>query len=202
MEFSREREMEFLEAIRRGEETAYRAVYLHYYGLLCSYVLSHGCQRSEAEDVVQEALLRLWTKRGSLRTDGSLNAYLYRMAYHEYIDRYRKDRRLQDQLEAIRHESLQELVEDEEVYRDRLQQVWEAIAELPPKCREIFMLAKQQGLKYKEIAQRLNISIKTVENQMGRALKFIREKVNAKLFTLLFALFRPILKRHSSARST
>ena len=137
----------------------------------------------------------MWTKRESLRPDGSLNGYLYRLTYTTFIDVYRKNKQLDVELQLFKRACLTELVEEnEELFRLRLEKVQKAVEELPPRCKEVFILCKQQRMRYKEIAEKLDISIKTVENQMGKALSLIRKKVKSKLVTLLF-LFQGQLKK-------
>lgn len=183
-------EKSLMAAIKAGNEDAFKTVYLHYYERLCIYILNFTPDRSIAEDVAQDTFLKLWNKRQTLRLDGSLNGYLYRLAYNKFIDICRKNKNLSNDLDAVRLESLSELLEEDEgVFDQKLKQVTLAIESLPPRCKEIFLLSKQSGLRYKDIAEQLGISAKTVEKQIAKALKTIRSKIDATLFTL-FLLFR------------
>lgn len=187
MNYSAENEKNMIASIKTGDEMAYKAVYLYFYERLCIYVLNFTTARTIAEDIVQEVLLKLWTKRESLRSDGSLSGYLYLLARNQYIDFYRKKRHFNEKLEALRFESLAELVEvNEDQFEKQLKKVENAIEELPPRCKEIFMMSKLHDMRYREIAEKLDISTKTVENQIGKALSSIRKKVGSKLMTILF----------------
>lgn len=172
-----------------GDQQAFRLIYEHYYSRLCNYLFQYTQNDALSEDLAQETLMMLWKKRESLEPRG-LNTFLYRSAYHRYIDQYRRAKFVDRELEAFRRESLDALVlENDEVFDTKLRLVKKAIAQLPPRCQEIFVLNKQNGLSHKEIAQRFGISPKTVENQIGKALKSIREQVKEHIFTL-FVLVR------------
>ncbi len=195
MDYSVENKKKLILGIQSGNEAAYKVVYFHYYEPLCIYVLSFTSHRTIAEDVVQDVFLKLWAKRESLRLDGSLNGYLYRLTYNTFIDVYRENKQLDVELQLFKRESLAELIEEnDEQFQQRLGKVQKAIDELPPRCKEIFILCKQRGMRYKEIAKKMGVSLKTVENQMGKALSLIRKKVKSKLVTLLFLLQRQLIK--------
>lgn len=180
------REIIFLK-LQEGDENAYKQIYLHYYERLCIFLLNYTRDRALAEDLVQESLLKLWTNREQLQSAGSLNSYLYRLTYNRFIDYCRKEKYIDRELEEFRSESLYELIEEnDEEYQSRLEKVKKAIEELPPRCKEIFIMSKQRGMSYKEIAAQLEITNKTVENQIGKALAIIRERVKSNLFTILF----------------
>ncbi len=189
MEYFPENEIKFIAEIRSGSEAAYRSVYLHFYERLCIYILNFTPNREIAEDVVQEVFLKLWNNRKELKPGGSLGGYLYTLTYNEYINIYRKNVKQNRELELLRLQSLSELLQDnDDVFQEKLEQVKKIIDELPPRCREIFILNKQHGLRHKEIAAQLDISVKTVENQVGKAMAVLRKKIAAETAVLLFLL--------------
>lgn len=197
MEYFPENETKSISEIRSGSEAAYRSVYLYYYERLCVYVLNFTSNREVAEDVVQEVFLKLWTRRKQLRPEGSLNGYLYTLTYHEFVNTCRKNKQRDKELEAFRLRSLSELLEsNEEVFQQKLERIKKAIEELPPRCREIFILNKLHGMRHKEIAKRLDISVKTVENQIGKAMSQLRKRVASDSLMLLFFL-KKVLQNHS-----
>lgn len=186
MPFSSNSEKDLIASIKKGDEASYKLVYLNLYEQLCSYIFNFTKDSSEAEDIVQETFVKLWTKRTSLNIDGALKAYLYRMAYNLFIDTYNKNKKMDKALEAFQFNSLLELINDDEtIYQEKLKNIENAINELPPKCKEIFVLSKKDNMRYKDIASHLNISIKTVENQVSKALSLIRKKVNSTLILFL-----------------
>ncbi|WP_136467000.1 RNA polymerase sigma factor [Flagellimonas onchidii] len=185
-----ENQEDLISRVRSGDRGAYKIVYLHYYPKLRVYILNFTQDSYIAEDIAQEVLLKLWKKRKSLHLKKSINAYLYKLAYHEFYDLNKKKKKHANELEKLRYSVLSELLsrENETDFQLRLQKVHKAIEELPPRRKEIFILCKKHGMRYKDIAQELGISIKTVENQMGKAMSEIRKKVNSKLVALLFLL--------------
>ncbi|WAC41629.1 RNA polymerase sigma factor [Pedobacter sp. SL55] len=178
-DYSKADEINLIKAIHAGEESALKSIYSNYYQKLCIYILNFTTDRNLVEDVVQDTFLKLWNNREILRSNGSLNAYLYKITYNNFIDNYRKTKRLDQELDNIRLASLAELLDEdhEEVFSQRLQKVKEAIAQLPARCKEIFLMNKEKGMRYQQIADELDISVKTVENQIGKALQAIRAHV-------------------------
>lgn len=188
-DFSKADETDLLKAIHAGEESALKSIYANYYQKLCVYILNFTTDRNLVEDVVQDTFLKLWNKRETLRADGSLNAYLYKVTYNNFIDNYRKTKRLDEELDNIRLASLAELLDDdhEEIFSQRLKKVKDAIEQLPTRCKEIFLMNKEKGMRYQQIADELNISVKTVENQIGKALQLLR--TNIYLIIVIILLF-------------
>lgn len=175
--------------IKDGNTQAYKEVYLKYYKPLCVYIMSFTHDKNVAEDVAQITLIKLWEHSHTLKEEGSLNGFLYRVAYNEFISIYRKRKKYSEALNTLKIESLQELATvDNDIIEQQLILIQKAIDELPAKRQEIFILCKKHGKTYQEIAQLLGISKKTVENQIGKALKSIREKVKYNNHTLLILI--------------
>lgn len=178
-----------LEGLRQGDETAFDALFKAYYPPLCRYAcsLADG-DMDEAEDIVQQVFVRLWEQRGTLDIAWSLRAYLYKTVHNRCLNRIRDAKTREqykihnaqqmEQQEAHTHTPEPELVE-------RLQR---ALASLPEQCRRIFELSRFEELKYREIADQLGISIKTVETQMGKALRLMRVQMADYLTLLLGCL--------------
>ncbi len=176
-------------ALRKGEESAYSYLMDSYHHKLCLYAYSFCKDRNLAADMVQNVMLRLWKKRTSLKTNLSLRSFLYRSVYNEFLDQYRH-RKFILNLEKEYMTAINTLIEDDEHNLDRLiQHVKKEIDNLQPRCKEIFLLSKYEGLTNTEIANYLNLSVKTVENQMTRAYAQLRDKVDKKLQSILFLLF-------------
>ena len=195
MEYSPQYEQHIIPEIRNGNEEAYQSVYYHYYESLCNYAMSFIRNREKAEDIVQEVFLKLWIKRASLKTGGSLKPYLYKMTYNEFVNTFRKDNRYQEELDIFKVVALSSVIqESEEAWQYSLKRMKDAIDNLPPRCKEIFLMHKRDGLKQKEIAESLCISVKTVENQVAKALKSLREKLVAETFQVFFFV-RNIFKK-------
>jgi RNA polymerase sigma-70 factor (ECF subfamily) len=162
--------------IREGDADAFEIVFRAHYAELCSFVRVHVQSAAIAEELVQDVLLRVWHGRAQLDPQQSLRQYLYRAARNHalnYLKRSRvEDRSLHD-VTALPIPSL--TITDEAVRTHELSEAIEhAVAALPERCRLIFTMSRGNGMSYAEIADVLGISIKTVETQMGRALKALR----------------------------
>lgn len=133
-----------------------------------------------AEDLVQEVFIKLWNKRSALYVTGSVKSYLYKVAINAALDEYNKVKKLkfttEDKIE-IRNEfvnSTEQFIDQKEIE----QQIAAALDKLPPACKTIFILSREKELTYQQIADSLEISVKTVENQMGKALRIMREELS------------------------
>lgn len=178
------------EAIRRGEAAAFEAVFRQYYAPLCHYAvrLLNG-EPDEAEDLVQQSFVRLWEKRSSIDVNGSVKSYLYKMVYNAVLNRIRNQKNqskhhtiMAFELERVQNQT-PELVPE---LREKLQK---ALQDLPPQCRHIFELSRFEELKYREIADLLQISIKTVETQMGKALRLMRLQMADYLISIIGMIY-------------
>ena len=172
-------EIHLLERIRAGDSDAFDAVFrANYPGLVGSAERMLG-RRDVAEEIVQDVMLELWRRRETLAVEDSLRGYLFRATRNRSLNHLRHgaiEKRAEPELAANRAESGSSahaaLVEEEiEVAVKR------AVADLPARCREVFELSRVHGLRYSEIATTLGISVKTVEAQMGKALRILRERL-------------------------
>lgn len=154
----------------------FRKIYDLYYEPLCRFLLFYTKDIQLVEDIVQEVFLQLWENKDKVEVT-YIKTYLFQSAKNKMINRLRDDRNRSLLLEKWFEEQLQNHHLDKDKFETEklLIVVERAIDELPEKCREIFILNKTEKLTYKEIAETKQISIKTVENQMGIALKKIRK---------------------------
>jgi RNA polymerase sigma-70 factor (ECF subfamily) len=175
--------------LKKGDEAAYAYLMDTYHQRLCVYSLSFSRDVYVSEDIVQNVFLRIWEKRHRLKESYSLKSYLYKSVYNEFINQYRKKTKLME-VEGEYVKALSIIIEEDDGDINRLiNLVKEEIQNLPPKCKKIFILGKQEGLTYVEISEYLNISFRTVENQMSKAFSIIHEKVGNRMNGILFLLF-------------
>ncbi|MAW93709.1 MULTISPECIES: RNA polymerase sigma-70 factor [unclassified Leeuwenhoekiella] len=169
-----------LKKLRKGDTAAYRYLFSTYYTWLCNYVLKLCNDPSLAEDIVQETMVNFWEKRDSILITTSLKSYLFRSCHNQFLQHIRKQKIKFDFLDNIRWEVIASAQEEYNTTRDRdLEKLNSLIDKLPPRCKEIFIKNKIQKQKYKDIAVDMGISIKTVENQMSKALHFLKENANS-----------------------
>jgi RNA polymerase sigma-70 factor (ECF subfamily) len=169
---------DLLDRLRSGDEAAFDSIFRAWYPSLVRSAESIVRSRAVAEDVVQDVMLELWRRRESLAAESSPQAYLFQSTRNRALNYVRHERvERKSEPELIRQSEMRvsapaNLVEDEINVALR-----NAVAELPDRCREVFELSRTHGLKYSEIATVLGISIKTVEAQMGKALRTLRVKL-------------------------
>lgn len=143
-----------------------------------------------AEEMVQNVFYKLWKGRESLSIDGSVASYLYRSVHNECLN-YIKHQKVKAAYQAHAARTMEHINNAAEKLRlkELEQRLEKALNELPEQCRTIFQMSRFEELKYAEIAGRLGLSVKTVENQMGKALKLLRTKLADFLPALLMLLF-------------
>tara|TARA_R110001592_G_scaffold194515_2_gene442066 strand:- start:1710 stop:2330 length:621 start_codon:yes stop_codon:yes gene_type:complete len=164
--------------LKKGNEKAYSFLVKCYNHKLCVYANSLINDSAMAEDIVQNVFIKTWERRHYLSPDFSIKSFLYKSVYNEYIDQYRKNRAV-TKLEKKYIEALDNIVENDNNILERLfLLVQKEIQNLPPKCKDIFILSKQEGLSNVEISEYLNVSPKTVEAHITKAFSMIRERVN------------------------
>jgi RNA polymerase sigma-70 factor, ECF subfamily len=181
-------EKQVLETIQSGNESAFEMIFRAYYQPLCRYAYSFLSDKEEAEEVVQSAFITVWEKRKSLDIQTSLKSYLYRMVRNACLNVIKHEKIKQQHVahELAVTEATYESV-SQKVYASELElKIGEAMKVLPEQCRLVFQLSRFEELKYQEIADQLQISVKTVENHMGKALKIMREQLKEYLPLLLF----------------
>ena len=167
---------ELFDGIRRGDETAFDTLFREWYPSLVRASESIVQSRAVAEEIVQDVLLELWRRRGVLVSSSSPQAYLFQSTRNRSLNHVRHERVVkQGEPFARRAESTESMAHAQMVEDEMQVAVTRAVAGLPDRCREVFELSRTHGLKYNEIAEVLGISVKTVEAQMGKALRILRE---------------------------
>ena len=181
---------QIFEAIKRDDNVAYEMVFREYYRPMTAYAFRFLGNLSDSESIVQDVFLRLWQNRNEIMIASSLQNYLFRSVKNHCINYIEHDKiKSGYQAMVIRNE------EDRSEYSEFFlefglpNKIEAAIAALPEKRQEIFRLAREEGLKYREIAERLDISIKTVETQMTLALKQLRQSLKEYRNLVMFFLY-------------
>lgn len=148
---------------------------------------------SMAEEIVQTIFLKLWETSARMTIHTSLKAYLYKSVYHESLNQLKHQKVQRKYMEQAMAEQKQIQAEHwDEADKELRLQLKGALQQLPEKCRTVFQLSRFEGLKYQEIADKLDISLKTVEAHMGKAMKLLRIKL-ADFLPFLIAIL-PMIK--------
>ncbi|MDA6069528.1 RNA polymerase sigma-70 factor [Flavobacterium sp. AC] len=179
-----------LQSLKEGNEKAYSYLMDVYYHKLCLYADSLIRNIFAAEDIVQNVFLRLWIQRENLKIDQSFKSFLYKSVYNEFIDQYRKNQLLTT-LEKRYFETLNAFVweDNSDNFEQMLFVINKEIEKLPPKCKEIFILSKKEGLTNNEIADYLKITVKAVEAQITKAFSVLSSALEEKNRAFFFLIF-------------
>ena len=158
----------------------------HYKGL-CRYAFSILKDQEEAEEVVQKLFIKMWEKRQDIEILKDVRAYLYRSTYNQSLNELNRLKRNAMNVDITDGVMIKTNTEaSDRVMSTELEEIIEsAVCSLPDKCGEVFRLSRFSQLSYKEIALKLDISVKTVENHMGKALKLMRIELEAYLPLIL-----------------
>lgn len=160
------------------QEAFLESLFHTYYKILCRFSFRIVHDKDKAEDVVQTCFVNLWQKKDSINIQSSFKSYLYRSVYNRSINEYTRSRKIIQEDISVLNEVSSSVSEDPELLlqaKETQQKIDQAISFMPDGCRTIFLLSREEQLSYKEIAETLGISVKTVENQMGKALRILRE---------------------------
>src|SRR5687767_7401266 len=180
---------QLMATLQAGDITAFEMLFRTYYQPLCNYAYTFVQDRDEAEEIVQATFLSVWEKRDKLDIHTGVKPYLYAMVRNAALNilKHEKIKQQHVALElAVADRSVESVTRT--VMASELEtRIHKALEKLPEQCRLVFKLSRFEELKYAEIADQLNISIKTVENQMGKALKIMREQL--KDYLPLFLVF-------------
>ena len=181
-------EKDVFEKIKKGDEKAFEKLFHKYYGILCSFATKIINDDVAAEEIVQDLFVKLWEKREQLFIETSLKNYLFRSVKNLCLNTIQHNKTKIRYAQIVISEVENQFTDDNNYPEPDLSvKIEESINSLPEKRREIFLLSRQDGLKYHEIAQKLNISIKTVETQMSLAIKTLRDKL--KKYSSFFLFF-------------
>ena len=163
-------------SVDKNTDDLYRQYFEAHFEGLFSYAYTIVKDSAEARDIAQSSFIKLWQKRKEIEFSTRARSYLYTTAYHLALNTVRNRKTHQHH-----HGNLENKEPTNTIYtteqKETRTRIREAIRQLPPRCREIFLKSRLEGRKYSEIAAELNISVKTVEVQMGRALKFLKEQL-------------------------
>lgn len=179
-----------VKSLINGEEKAYKFLLNKFHRRLNTYALTLINDHSMAQDIVQNVFLKTWKTRNKLNPEFSIQSFLYKSIYNEFINSYQQNKAM-ILLQQKYVESMHQVVEttDESSIERMLVIINREIQNLPPKCQQVFILSKKEGLTNIEIAEHLDISIKTVEAQISKAFKILKEKLKDNYNMMLFLLF-------------
>jgi len=174
--------------VQHGDEKAYKELFIKYYSPLCEYV-SHYIQDNDSEELIQELMLYIWEARESIVIENSLKSYLFTAVKHRCLNAIKK-KRYHEQVHDLLYEKLKDQFEDPDYYllNELSDNIQKAIRELPDNYRNTFELSRFGEMSNAQVAQQLNVSVKTVEYRITQSLKILRIKLKEYLPLLSFLL--------------
>lgn len=160
-----------------GDKEAFRFFFEKYYTDLCNWVNIYLHNPVMAEEIVQDIYIYFWEKKGEIKIKSSVKSYLLKASKNKSLNYIRNEKNkfdILDQLAKVadNNQKMPDTIMDANQLRTIIEN---SVNSLPERCRKIYILGKEENLSYKEIADKLGISVKTVENQMGKALKNLRK---------------------------
>ncbi len=186
-------EKNVFENIKEGNKKAFEQLFKTYYNYLCAFATTIVNDDIAAEEIVQDFFVKLWEKKDQITIETSVKNYLFRSVKNLCLNQIKHNNIKTEHARRIIAGTDSNDFSQYYIEVDLKKEIEESIESLPEKRREIFRLSREEGLKYREIAEKLNISIKTVEAQMGLAIKTLREKLKKYNTYLFFSLL--VLKK-------
>ena len=178
-----------LSAVQRGDQKAFDTLFRRYYPMLCAY--GHRfVELEDAEEIVEDSLLWIWENRETLVIESSLSSYLFKMVYRRALNKLAHIDATQ-RADTRFYEEMQEMLQDTDYYQieELAKRIEDAVAALPENYREAFVMHRFRDMSYKEIAETLGVSPKTIDYRIQQALKQLRVDLKDYLPLLLPLLF-------------
>ncbi|WP_339841026.1 RNA polymerase sigma-70 factor [uncultured Maribacter sp.] len=192
----KEENKKLIEKLISGEEKAYMILLDKYHRQLNAYAVTLTHEQSLAQDIVQNVFLKTWKSRKKLNPEFSIRNFLYKCVYNEFLNSYQKNKTvvlLNKKYIEYSHEVAVEM--DDNMMAKMIEIVNKEIKKLPPKCQKVFILSKKEGLTNSEIAEYLNVSIKTVEAQITKAFRILKNELGDKYKTILMIIFTDMTRK-------
>ena len=165
-----------LHSIKKGDEQVFEKLFKDQYPVLCGYARKYLDDTDQAEEIVQEMFFNFWRKREKMNINTSVEAYLFRSVRNACLN-YLKHLKIREEYRLATNQEIRQKeqeVHDNVIALELQERIEHVIDQLPPERKRIFKMSRYEELKYKEIAEKLNLSVKTIEAQMSKALKFLR----------------------------
>ena len=171
------------------DKQLFEQLFREYFSSLCNFALGYVNDLDTAKEIAQEVFINLWDKKDSITSDKSVKAYLFTSVRNRCLNYIRDHKKFRSYVLDVEIEENKEVFENDSITQaETLAKIHQAINKLPEKCKQVFELSRFEELKYKEIAEKLGISIKTVEVQISKALKILREELKELIISLLLII--------------
>jgi RNA polymerase sigma-70 factor (family 1) len=186
-------DQELVAFLKQGDERAFDRLFRKFYPALCFFARRYVTVEGQAEEVVQDAMVKLWQRRGDFDSFTSVKAFLYISIKNACLDGSESEQRKlnRDTNWYMQQDQLEPGVEEHIIQSEVLMEISQAIAMLPEQCRNIMRMSYEQGMSGKEIAEAMQITVSTVNNQKARGILLLRKMLSYKgMATLVFLFHR------------
>jgi len=172
--------------IQSGDKVAFSDLFKQYYESLYRFAFRFVNDAQLAENIVQEVFVKIWINRAKYQIESNIKSFLFTAVRNQCLNELRQQKRnIPLPKSKIHNEQSVDSVEYDYIITERNSEIYKAINNLPEKCRQIYLMKNYDGLKYKEIAEVLNISVNTVKTQLKRAIKSLLKQLSNILNTLI-----------------
>lgn len=174
--------------VNQLSEASFEGLFNSYYEALTHYAFTFMKNNDEAEDIVQQVYINLWENRMKLEIHTSARSFLYKAVHNTCLNRIKHLKIKSSHHQELAYVQPNDTYQVDNDHKELINRMHAALANLPEQCRKIFEMSRFEQLKYQEIANQLNLSVKTIENQMGKALKIMRTELKDYLPIILLIL--------------
>jgi len=178
-----DKDVRLVDRVRRGDTHAFEEIFFKYYSRLCGFAVKLVKSPDLAKDCVQDVFLKIWRNRENWSVYYSLSVYLYQAVRNQALNQLEKRKTHREYAEQYYEEDFQSIGEGDASLSNEeitlVAEIWEIVEQMPQRRKMVFELHRKHGLSYKEIAQIMDITRKTVENHMGKALQDVRDQIHA-----------------------
>lgn len=168
-----------LSRIKQDDYSSFNLLFFKHYASLCSFVTTIVADSTNAEDIVQDLFIKLWSDRKKIVVYKDTKHYLFRAAKNSALNFLRTEKNRKKAINRLEDADFPQETEDL-AQEDFLQKLEQCIEQLPERSKEVLLLSRFEKLKHKEIAERLDISIKTIKNQLWKSLKYLKSCLEVK----------------------
>jgi RNA polymerase sigma-70 factor (family 1) len=179
-------DLQILEKLKEGDPLAYNQLFDKYYMPLCVYSLKYCDSFQLAEDIVQDLFVKLWDEKIYMKFDNPMSPYLFKAVKNNTLQGIKKQSKYQfDAIEKVVNNLMEEDQLDFADLEEEKNKLYEQVEALPEKSKEVFKAIVLENMKYKEVAERLDISVNTVKTHYARALKQLRFRLDIIIMLML-----------------
>jgi RNA polymerase sigma-70 factor (ECF subfamily) len=165
----------------------FEQLFRQYFGELCNFARSYINDDDTAKEITQNVFINLWQNKKNIDSGKSVKSYLFTSVRNRCLNHIRDNKKFRSSVLDVEIADYETAYESDAISVAELEtKISSALDKLPERCRQVFMLNRFEDLKYKEVAEKLGISIKTVEVQMSKALKILREELKDYIYVLIF----------------